>query len=214
MTAPHRRVVCGALAALALLDSGAARAEDYRPARRALYARGSLGFGGLGVRKTNAQGPEDGTSGSGAFAALTLGGRALPWLAFSGELSAFYSWAPRRRGADGARSNLGQDQLLTSLLVEADFAPRPLHDVHFSVGAGGALLSQEDDLTGVRDRRRGFLLSLGMGHDWMVSPALGLGALVRVAGGRLWARDQSGGGSSTESDKIGLFTVALSGLLR
>lgn len=205
----------GALLIALLLRCAHASADPPSLAqRRALYARSTLGFGGLGIRKSNIQAPENGTSGSGVQGELELGGRALPWLAVFGSTSGFYSWAPQRNNTDGSRTPLGQSQHIASLELGADIAPLSLHDVHFRFSTGGALLSQEDQATGTRDRRRGLIFSLGLGHDWMVHPAFALGLVVRVAGGRLWARDRREVQVSTEADKFGLFTVGLTGLLR
>jgi hypothetical protein len=168
----------------------------------------------MGVRKSNARVPDNGTSGSGLQGEVELGGRALPWLAIFGGTSGFYAWAPRHNNPDGTRTPLGQSQHLASLELGADVAPLSLHDVHFRFSTGGVLLSEENFQAGVRDRRRGVVFTFGLGHDWLVHPDLALGVLVRVAGGRLWARERHGSLASTEADKFGLFTVGFTALLR
>ena len=162
-----RRAVPGRVpisALLALLLASSPSWADEHGERRLLYARSNLGLGGLGVRQSNPEGPSTGTSGSGVHGELLLGARALPWLAIAGGAAGFYAWAPRARAADGTRTPLGQSQHIKLLQLHVDVAPRSLHDVHFSAGAGAAWLGDEGRDPGARSRRRGVVLSLEIGR--------------------------------------------------
>ena len=212
-TTPPRRATATVLVAglVTLLCPGAARADEPRT-HDGLFLRGTLGFGGLGVR-SKVDGHEAGTSGSGPSTELSLGGNVSRPIVLGGSLITFVVPNPKER--DGATSKLHHTQYFGLLGPFVEVYPDARNGFSFGGLLGLAWMRSQPTTTDrpiEHERRVGAALSLSIANTWFLNDAWSLGLLVRATGGRLWTRDRVDGEAAHDAERLGAALVGLCGV--
>ena len=168
-TTPPRRAIAKAAPVLVglvtLLCARAARADEPRT-HDGLFFRGTLGFGGLGVR-SKVDGHEAGTSGSGPSTELSLGGNVSRPIVLGGSLITFVVPNPKER--DGATSKLHHTQYFGLLGPFVEVYPDARNGFSFGGLLGLAWMRSQPTTTDrpiEHERRVGAALSLSIANTW------------------------------------------------
>lgn len=212
-TTPRRAIAkaaSGLVAGLVTLLCARAALADEPRTHDGFFLRGTLGFGGLGVR-SKVHGHEAGTSGSGPSTELSLGGNVSRPIVLGGSLITFVVPNPKERNGDTTK--LHHTQYFGMLGPFVEVYPDARNGFSFGGLFGLAWMRNQPTTTDrpiEHERRVGMALSLSIANTWFVNDAWSLGLLVRATGGRLWTRDRVDGEAAPDSERLGAALVGVS----
>lgn len=184
-----RALVFGFAACATLGVTGTAHADDNTHDGFYLQAATGLGYYGISAESL---GREESLSGMTIPMSLMLGGSPMEGLAIGGGFMFDYAPSPTYE-VDGQEFDLGGDisQYVVAIGPFADFYLDPAGGLHFQAFAGwGGLETSAEGNVGGSDPT-GFMLSLGAGYDFFVSPEWSIGGLGRFTYGALSMNDVS-----------------------